>query len=245
MSDNKILELLKELKSHKWVDLTHEFGPDSPHFPLFKPAEFKTIFTHEDGFFVKEYTFAGQYGTHIDPPVHFEKEKPIYINNIDLKNLVLPLVVIDNTAKTDIDPDYSLTVEDIKNWEKNNGPIPKESFVALRTNWSQRWFDVKLFENKDENGQNHYPGWSVEALKYIYEVRGAIANGHETFDTDTAVEQKNGFPAEYYVLSTGHYQIELLANLDKVPETGAVIFISVPKAQEAPGFPVRVFAVLP
>ena len=86
MSDNKILELLKELKSHKWVDLTHEFGPDSPHFPLFKPAEFKTIFTHEDGFFVKEYTFAGQYGTHIDPPVHFEKEKPIFTSIQCLKN---------------------------------------------------------------------------------------------------------------------------------------------------------------
>lgn len=80
-------------------------------------------------------------------------------------------------------------------------------------------------------------------MKYIYEVRHAKANGHETFDTDTAIDQQNGLVGEYYVLSHGHYQVELLDNLDRVPPTGAVIFISVAKPENAPGFPARVFAV--
>ena len=72
MSELTTHELFTALKNKHWVDLTHPFGPDSPHFPAFNLAEFKTIFTTaKDGFFVKQFTFPGQYGTHIDPPVHF------------------------------------------------------------------------------------------------------------------------------------------------------------------------------
>ncbi|MGO2674983.1 MAG: cyclase family protein, partial [Leuconostoc mesenteroides] len=58
-------------------------------------------------------------------------------------------------------------------------------------------------------------------------------------------QPEKGFEGEYYVLSSGHYQIELLANLDQVPATGALISISVPKVEKSPGFPARVFAIVP
>ncbi|WP_220738600.1 cyclase family protein [Leuconostoc miyukkimchii] len=241
-----LLQTLHALKASKWVDLTHEFGPNSPHFPAFDPARFETLFTVEkDGFYVKKYTFPGQYGTHIDPPVHFDDSKQVYIEDLELKDLFLPLVVIDFSKSAQQNPDQSIGVADIKNWEEENGEIPANSFVALRTDWGKRWPDVKSFENQDDSGQNHYPGWSVAALQYIYETRHAFANGHETYDTDTAVEQTNGLPAEFYVLSHGHYQVELLTNLDQVPATGSIISIGVPKAEEAPGFPVRAFAIIP
>lgn len=128
-------KLVAELKNKTWVDLTHSFGPDSPRFPSFKPAKFETIFTHSDGFFVKEYTFPGQYGTHIDPPIHFYKDDDRYVEDLKLKDLVLPLVVIDRHEAAAKNPDSSLTVKDIKDWEKKHGPIPTGSFVALRTDW--------------------------------------------------------------------------------------------------------------
>jgi hypothetical protein len=34
---------------------------------------------------------------------------------------------------------------------------------------------------------------------------------------------------ETYILSTNHYQIELLTNLDQVPEAGALVVVSFPK----------------
>lgn len=240
---NNVQALFNQLKSKEWVDLTHTFGPDSPRFPQFHPAEFKTIFTHSDGFFVKQYTFPGQYGTHIDPPVHFYKDDDRYVEDLSLKDLVLPLVVIDFSQQAAKNPDASLSVNDIKAWEKTHGNIPEGAFVALRTDWSKRWPSQEKFANSDSTGQNHYPAWSLEALKYIYEVRHAAANGHETFDTDTATQQQDGLVGEYYVLSHGHYQVELLDNLDRVPATGAEILISVPKAEKAPGFPVRAFAI--
>ncbi len=50
---------------------------------------------------------------------------------------------------------------------------------------------------------------------------------------------------ETYVLSQNHYQIELLANLDAVPEAGAIVIVSFPKPKGGSGFPARVFAILP
>lgn len=244
-TSSKLADTITALKSEKWVDLTHTFGPESPRFPAFSKPKFETVFTHSDGFFVKQYTFPGQFGTHLDPPIHFDEHSDKYVEDLPLKDFVLPLVVIDRSKEANANPDSSLSVNDIKEWEKKNGRIPENSFVALRTDWAKRWPSQEKFENRDDKGQEHYPGWDLDALKFIYEERGAKANGHETFDTDTATKQENGLVGEFYVLSHDHYQIELLDNLDVVPATGAYIFISVPKAEKAPGFPVRAFAVLP
>jgi kynurenine formamidase len=42
-----------------------------------------------------------------------------------------------------------------------------------------------------------------------------------------------------------HYHIELLTNLDKVLESGAIVVVSFPKPKGGSGFPARVFAILP
>ncbi|SUK32086.1 Metal-dependent hydrolase/cyclase [Staphylococcus aureus] len=47
---------------------------------------------------------------------------------------------------------------------------------------------LKTFENKDSNGQQHAPGWGLDALKYLIEERRVEAVGHETFDTDASVD---------------------------------------------------------
>ena len=243
---NELLQALQLLKSKEWIDLTHSFGPDSPHFFMFDDAKFKTLFSHDDGFFAQQYAFPGQYGTHIDPPVHFVRDAR-YLDELGLKELVLPLIVIDKSKEAAADNDFTLSVQDILNFEKEHGVIEAGTFVALRTDWSKRWPDKGEFNNKDEVGNNHIPGWGYEALQFLFEERKISAVGHETFDTDSAIDfRKNGeLKGEYYVLSQDTYQIELMANLDKLPAKGAIIFNIVPKPEKASGFPVRSFAILP
>ncbi|KZE48876.1 cyclase [Brevibacillus parabrevis] len=243
---NDLIQAIQLLKEKEWVDLTHTFGPESPHFSAFESAEFKTLFTHDDGFFSQSFTFAGQYGTHLDAPIHFVRDKR-YLDELDLKELVLPLVVIDKAKEAEANNDYSLTVEDILQFEAEHGKIESGSFVALRTDWSKRWPDVAAFNNKDADGNNHAPGWGLDALKFLFEERQIKAVGHETFDTDASVDfQKNGaLLGEYYVLAQDTYQVELLKNLDKLPAKGAVIVNVTPKPEKASGFPVRSFAILP
>ena len=95
------------------------------------------------------------------------------------------------------------------------------------------------------DGSENFPGWSMDALRYIYEVRSAAANGHETLDTDASREAAaaEDLACERYVLSKGKLQIEVLCNLDQVPPAGAVLVAAWPNIVGATGLPVRVWAV--
>ncbi len=78
------------------------------------------------------------------------------------------------------------------------------------------------------------------------EERGITASGHETTDTDPGVAtSRDDYSLEAYILGLNRYQIELLANLDGVPESGALVVVSFPKPAGGSGFPARVFAILP
>jgi|SRR5690625_4674945 len=243
---NELLEAIEILKQKKWVDLTHTFGPASPHFAAFEPASIDTLFDHDDGFFAQRFSFPGQYGTHIDAPIHFVRDTR-YLEELGLKELVLPLVVIDRSKEAAENADFTLTVDEIKKFEAEYGEIEAGTFVALRTDWSKHWPDKDAFNNKDTDGNNRIPGWGLDALKFLFEERGVRAVGHETYDTDSAIDflKNEALLGEYYVLEQDTYQVELLKNLDQLPAKGAVIFNIVPKPEKASGFPVRSFAILP
>jgi kynurenine formamidase len=235
-----------KIKPRQFVDLTHAFESGIPRWPGFPAEERKTIYTYEkDGFFAELFTHVGQYGTHCDPPGHFHKGLRM-IDEIPVKEMILPLVVIDCSQKVAANPDYQLVLGDVKAWEGKHGRIPPGSFVAMRSDWYKRFADFEAFYNKDDKGQAHYPGWTIEALQFLFDERGVTAIGHEPIDSDAAVAQKEGFfSCESYVLQTNRFQIELIANLDKVPEAGALLVCSWPKPKAGSGFPARLFAILP
>lgn len=168
------------------------------------------------------------------------------MDEIDVKEMVLPLAVLDIHEAAAADPDYTVTMKDVEGWEKRHGPVPEGSFVALRTDWSKRWPDAKAMRNEDGKGTAHYPGWSLDVLKYLYEKRKITASGHETTDTDPGTAtSKDDYSLETYILRQNHYQIELLCNLDQMPEYGALVVASFPKPKKGSGFPARVFGILP
>jgi len=247
-----LLELQKVLAAKKSVDLTHEFAPGIPHWPGFPDEQQKTIYWYEKqpgliggGFFAEVFTHVGQWGTHVDPPAHFHKGLRT-VDQIELKEMILPLVCVDVHQECAKNSDYTLTVDRLKKWEADHGTIPAGAFVAMRTDWSKRWPNAIKMANKDSQGVAHYPGWSLPALKYLYEERKITASGHETTDTDPGLATtKEDYSLEAYILGLNHYQIELLTNLDQVPEFGAIVVVSFPKPKGGSGFPARVFAILP
>lgn len=242
-----ILNAIEFLKTQKWVDLSHGVNAGIPYFPAFKPIEEKTLFTVEkDGFLAKEYTVASQYGTHIDAPVHFAVGKRP-LDEIGAAEFILPLVVIHKEKEVEANNDYRLTVEDIQQFEAEFGKIPAGSFVAFASGWSARWKDTVAFYNKDENGQAHTPGWSLEALEFLHNERNVAAIGHETLDTDSALDfvKNQDLVGERYWLSQNKFQVEVLNNLSELPSVGGAIFIGVPKIEQASGFNARVLAVVP
>lgn len=246
-----VTKIVQVLKSREFVDLTHSFGPGIPHWPGFPDEKDETLFWYDPGvapgtgFYAQNFSHVGQWGTHVDPPAHFIKGGRT-VDQIDVKEMVMPLVVVDVHDKVAGNPDYTLTMDDLRAWEGRHGPIPEDSFVAMRTDWSRRWPDMAAMQNKDAQGISHYPGWSLETLRYLYETRKIRASGHETTDTDPGlVTSKEQFPLETYILSQDRYQIELLDSLERIPEAGAMVIVTFPKPKKGSGFPARVFAVLP
>jgi kynurenine formamidase len=234
------------LQAAEFIDLTHEFGPDSPHWKGFSPETVTTLFTiPKDGFHAENFSHPGQWGTHVDPPAHFHDGLKT-VDQIDPKEFVLRLVVLDIHDSVAANPDYVVTMRDVKGWEARHGAIPQGAFVALRTDWSRRWPNDAAMQNADARGVLHYPGWSREVLQYLYVQRKITASGHETTDTDPGLAvSRDDYSLESYVLGTNHFQIELLANLDKVPEAGALVLVTFPKPKNGSGFPARVVALVP
>jgi kynurenine formamidase len=243
-AESDLARAYRTIASKKFVDLTHSFGPDSPVWSGFGQAKFSPATdpkTHEpytiprDGFRATFYEMVGQYGTHVDPPAHFA-ENGITMDKIPLRDMILPLIVLDDTPYLTKDPNHAFSIDDLKAWERQHGRVPKGAFVALRTDMYKDWnSDPERFK------RSPFPAWAFETIKFLYEQRDVMATGHESMDTDTT----DKMDSETYILQHGHYQIEVMANLDKVPPSGALIVVSWPKVLDGLGFPTRAFAILP
>lgn len=195
------------------TDLTHAFRPGQPHFAGFGEERRETLFDRErgDAFTAHRYTLAGQWGTHVDPPAHFVAGART-LDLIPVEEMILPLAVLDITARVEADPDATPTLDDVRAWEHRNGPFTSGAFVALRTGCSRR-------RPGRGAGTGHTPGWSAEVLTYLFEDAGVSAIGHEQADTDPGPAASAGdHGLEAYVLGRDRRQIELLTNLGRLPE---------------------------
>jgi len=246
----QLWEDLKRLQRCRWVELSHSMNNDSPYWAGIPDGSVdlaKVVYDWGNPMLdclIQTFTFPGQFGTHIDFPGHFIKDGALS-EAYGAGNMMYPLCVIDITKQVAEDVHYAVTVEDIKAYEAQDGPIPDGAFVALRTDLYKRWPDMNAFSNLDEEGGEHCPGWSMEALQYLYEVRNAAANGHETLDTDASLlaVAAEDLACERYVLAKGKLQIEVLQNLDQVPAAGAILVAAWPRLEGATGLPVRVWAI--
>ena len=174
-------DVLAELRACRWIDLTHAFGPGIPHFHEFPDEKRGEFQSHEEhGFQVHYYRHVGQWGTHVDPPVHFIKGGRA-LDELPVEEMILPLVVLDVRAEVAADDDFAATSAVVAAHESEHGPIPARSFVALLTGWGARWPDDAAMRNG-----GHAPGWDVDALRVLVEERGVTAIGHDTTDTDPA-----------------------------------------------------------
>ena len=240
-----LLKIYQELQEKKWVNLSHQIKEDSPHFPALPALEKKDIFTLKDGFHVQQFSVVGQYGTHIDAPIHFV-EGGRWLEEIELKDLFLPLVVIDKSKGVAGNPDFILDKQDFLDFEAEHGQIEPGTFVAFRSDWSKRWPSQSAMRNLDAQEIQHTPGWGQDALEFLIHERGVKAVGHETFDTDAGIPTaEHGLLNEYYLLEQDIYQLEVMTNLDQLPAKGALISISFPNWHQASGSPVRAVAILP
>jgi kynurenine formamidase len=187
-------------------------------------------------------------GTHFDAPCHWVtgKDKGC-VDQIQAKQFIGPAAVIDVTADVAKSADFVATKDTILAWEKKHGRIPDGAWVILRTGWGARATDAKRFMNAGADGAPHYPGFGKESAEFLTKERNILGVGVEQVGTDAAVGAKADppFPNHSIMHGAGRFGLTQLANVDKLPESGAIVIATPLKIEHGSGSPVRVIAIAP
>jgi len=226
------------------IDLTHKLSPSIPYWPgdTYKPFHFEVIATLEkDGVYSGAFCMAEHMGTHVDAPNHFEAGQAS-VDALELRQLIAPAVVINVREQVAKDPDYRLTVEDLKGWEKANGKIESSALVFMYTGWDSRWNDVRAYRNQDEHQVMHFPGFSPEAAQFLVSERSINGIGIDTLSVDYGPSKD--FRVHHIMHGAGKYHVENAANLGKLPAKGAIVIVAPIPIEGGSGGPARVFALL-
>jgi kynurenine formamidase len=157
-------------------------------------------------------------------------------------HLVAPAVVIDKSVESGRNPDYLLTVEDVRAFEAGHGPLPEDGWLLFRTGWDARAHDEELFLNYGSN-----PGFDAECSRWLAEESPIVGVGVETvgIDAGAAAGFDPPFPLHHYLLGAGKYGVTQLANLASLPPAGALFVVAPLKLTSGTGSPVRALALVP
>jgi kynurenine formamidase len=224
------------------VDLTHPFSPSLPVYPGYKPVQVRPRSTiAQNGFANNEVTFDEHTGTHVDAPSHFLVGATSG-DRLPVDRLIAALAVIEIADRAAKDPDTVVTVDDLLQWEKRHGRVPAGALVAMHAGWDARATSADHFLNRDANGTLHAPGFSEQAARFLVAERDICGVGVDTLSLDAGAAQK--FVAHLAILGAGKYGVELMANLGRVPPSGATVIVGAPKHDGATGGPARVLALV-
>ncbi|QIE46545.1 cyclase family protein [Pseudohalocynthiibacter aestuariivivens] len=221
-------------------DMTHTLSAEFPTFfgePGFAADQAFNFAEH--GFNLFNLSINEHTGTHIDAPMHFSADGAS-VDEIPVSSLVAPLCVVDIAARAADDADTQVTPDDLRAWIEANGDIPDGACVALHSGWGPK-VGGDGFRNFDGEAM-HFPGFHVEAAQMLLEETGAGSIAVDTLSLDHGISAD--FATHYAWLSSGRFGIECLANLDKMPASGATLVIGAPKHKGGSGGPARIFAMV-
>jgi kynurenine formamidase len=223
----------------RFQDLTHVFTEGFPVF-VFDPPQRETLVTiPTGGFYAQKWTFGEHSGTHMDAPGHFVLGGRLS-PEITPAELIVPIVVIDITAKAAHDRNAVVTVDDLRAFEQRYGRIPHGALVAMNSGWAEKIHDPLDFKGAPSFPGYSFPGWSADAALWLAENRDVAGIGVDTLSLDPG--NSSTFPVHVNFLATDRYGLENISNLDKIPPRGAQAYVGLIPWEEGSGGPCRVIA---
>src|SRR4029077_14378406 len=223
------------------VDLTHTLSPGVPTFfgtpsiSIEKRHSLKKDGANVNWWHVLEHT-----GTHLDAPLHYS-ETGASVEMIPAEQLVVPLAVVDVSAKAARNADYAMSRQDLADWEVKHGRLPDGCCVAMHSGWARHVATAK-FAGKDAAGVMHFPGVHPETAGWLLKERRVAGLAVDTLSLDHGPSKD--FKTHALWLPAGRWGLENVANLDKVPTSGATLVVGVPKVKDATGAPARLLALV-
>ena len=240
-----------EFPKGQWIDLSHDFSDETIYWVTAEPFKRTTVAEGKtpQGYYYSAYNFsaAEHGGTHIDAPVHFGEGKKS-VDQLELSQLISQAVKIDVSAKGAFERDYLITIDDIKNWETENGKLPEWCIVLFQTGFGSKWPDKKSYLGTDQKGPDavkdlHFPGLHPDAAKWLVENRKINAVGIDTASIDNG--QSTLYESHVALMTNNIPAFENVANVDKLPAKGFHIVALPMKIKGGSGAPLRIIAFVP
>lgn len=228
-------ESLKELKM---IELTHPLSPELPTWDGSCGFGLEITKDYDHLFRVQTITMHASAGTHMDAPSH-RIQGGSFIADMPLEQFIVPACVIDVSAK--INANYELSVEDIEEYEKTYGTIPKGSLVIAHTGWGKFWSTPGAYRNPDASGQMHFPAFSSQAAELLLK-RDVAGIAIDTLSPDCL---DRTFSVHKIILGAGKYIIENMANCSQLPPQGGYVIALPLRMENATESPVRAIGLIP
>ena len=233
----------------KVVDLSYSFGPDTIYWPTAEAFKLERVSYGRTplGYWyaANNICMAEHGGTHMDAPIHFAEGKRT-ADAVPLRSCIGPAAVVDVRAHAAADRDYRLTVDDIRQWENQNGQLPRGAIVILWSGWGAYWGDKLRYLGTAKPGDVanlHFPGFSKEAAEFLVKERDIAAVGVDTASMDYG--PSTDFIVHQVINGTDRPGFENLANVERLPAKGATLVALPMKIAGGSGGPARIIAVLP
>ena len=218
------------------IDLTHPIKSGGEDFKLERLRLFE-----RDRANMNRWTLNEHSGTHLDAPLHFSGDG-MSLADIKAEDLVVPLAVIDIAARAAADPGATVSVDDIKAWERNHGRLPDGCCVAMYAGWGAL-YGTEKYEGRDANGKEHAPGFHIDTAHFLMSERKVKGLGVDSQSIDPEPHQ-DGYPVHRVWLPSGRWAAEGLTNLNLVPPKGATLVVGGLKVEGGSGGPARVLALV-
>ena len=233
------------------VDLSHPFDAATLFWPTEEGFVLEPGFAGrtEGGWFYAAGRFrsAEHGGTHVDAPIHFH-EGGATVEALEMWRLVAPAVVVDVREAVSADPDHAISVADLARFEAAHGRIPERASVLLHTGFGRRWPDRAAYLGTAARGpagvaELRFPGLSAQAADWLVRERRVAAVGIDTASIDPG--RSATFEAHRVLAAAGVPAFENLANLERLPATGATLVALPMKIAGGTGAPLRAVALVP
>lgn len=235
----------------KLLDMTYVYDEETIYWPTAEPFQLEKVGWEisEGGWWYasNNYSASEHGGTHVDAPIHFAQNGRT-IDQIPLEEWIGPAVKIDVTAKCEMDRDYLLAVDDIEAWENHHGKIPAGAWIIMYTGIDTKYYpDKKKVLGTEKTGLDalpelSFPGFSPESVEFLVNNRNITGIAIDTPSIDRG--KSKDFKAHQVLCEANKLALENIANLDKLPFSGAMLYVIPMPIKNGTGAPARVFAFL-
>ena len=244
--------LVSQDLKEKLLDMTYPYDENSIYWPTAKPYQLDKVSwgISEGGWWYasNEFSASEHGGTHADAPIHFA-ENGRTIDQIPLDEWIGPAVKIDVTKICEKNRDYLLSIMEIKRWEEQFGRIPDRAWVIMYTGIGTRHYpDKHMVLGTDKKGEDaipelSFPGFSEESVTFLLTNRNIAGIAIDTPSIDYG--KSKDFKVHQVLFAADKLALENIANLDKLPASGATLYVIPMLIKQGTGSPARVFAIIP